>query len=119
MDQPSDSRSRKSQIKPRISIAVEDPAPKSSSDVASTSTVPPPPTSIRHLQQVGSRFCGIPPEEIADDHLLVNGTSPLMKMVMLSKMLRPLINVSLVSFISITSRCFSSVWCLDSFFPPF
>ena len=73
VDQPSDSRGRKSLIKPSVAIAVEDPAPISSSTVASSSSAPPPPTPIRYIQQVGSGFCGIRREELTEDRLLAIG----------------------------------------------
>lgn len=73
VDQPSDSRGHKSLIKPRVTNAVEDPAPNSSSNDASSRSAPPPPTTIRYIQQLGSRFCGIPHEELAEDRLLAVG----------------------------------------------
>ncbi|KAI5000950.1 hypothetical protein ZWY2020_010909 [Hordeum vulgare] len=74
VDLPYDSRGRKSLIKPRASIVISDPAPSTIAEAASSSSAPPPPpTTIKHIQQVGTGFCGIPSEELTDECVLAKG----------------------------------------------
>ncbi|KAE8820331.1 hypothetical protein D1007_01760 [Hordeum vulgare] len=74
VDLPSDSRGRKSLIKPRASIVISDPAPSSiAEDASSSSSLPPPPMTIKHIQEVGTGLCDIPSEELTDECLLAKG----------------------------------------------
>ncbi|KAE8777754.1 hypothetical protein D1007_49425 [Hordeum vulgare] len=73
VDLSSDSRGRKSMIKPRVSIEITDPAPNTISEAASSNSVPPPPTTIKCIQQVGTGLCGIPSEELTEDCPLAKG----------------------------------------------
>ncbi|KAI4996261.1 hypothetical protein ZWY2020_048027 [Hordeum vulgare] len=71
VDQLSDARGHKSLIKPRMSVVISNPAPSSVDEVASSSSAPPPPPMIiNDIQQVGTRLCGIPPEELTDECFL-------------------------------------------------
>ncbi|KAE8810620.1 hypothetical protein D1007_12545 [Hordeum vulgare] len=74
VDLPSDSRGRKSMIKPRASIVISDPAPSTITEAASSSCAPPPPPmTIKYIQQVGTELCGILSEELTDECLLAKG----------------------------------------------
>ncbi|KAE8801397.1 hypothetical protein D1007_22990 [Hordeum vulgare] len=74
VDQLSDTRGRKSLIKPRTSMVISEPAPSSfDEDASSSSAPPPPPMIIKDIQQVGTGLCGIPPEELTDECLLAKG----------------------------------------------
>ncbi|KAI4991529.1 hypothetical protein ZWY2020_039915 [Hordeum vulgare] len=71
VDLLSDARGHKSLIKPRTSIVISDLAPSTIEETASSSSAPPPPPMIiKHVQQVGTGLCGIPPEELTDEILL-------------------------------------------------
>ncbi|KAE8775807.1 hypothetical protein D1007_51652 [Hordeum vulgare] len=74
VDLPFDSCGRKSLTKPRASIVISYPAPSTIDEDASSSCAPlPPPTTIKHIQQVGTRLYGIPSEELTDECLLAKG----------------------------------------------
>ncbi|KAE8821811.1 hypothetical protein D1007_00221 [Hordeum vulgare] len=74
VDLPYDARGRKSRIKPRSSMVTSDPAPSTIDQNASSSFAPPPPPMIiKHIPQVGTKLCGIPPKELTDECLLAKG----------------------------------------------
>ncbi|KAE8790583.1 hypothetical protein D1007_35097 [Hordeum vulgare] len=75
VDLPSDSRGPNTMIKPRVSSVIVDPPPNPTSNVSSSNSATPPPTSIRCIQQVGAGFYGIPLEELAEDRMLSKGNS--------------------------------------------